>query len=111
MVGEMRIESAYASLQSPMLIERRERAFAVQAIDVVEILHIGSEVTPSQVAGSRKAEIVNLIGSRQRRIHILLMIPVVGMNRDVLRIIRTVVQEIVCVFQYRPDAYRMQIFR
>ena len=48
---EMRIESAYASLQSPMLIERRERAFAVQTIDVVEILHIGGEVTPSQVAG------------------------------------------------------------
>ena len=52
MVGEMRIESAYASLQSPMLIERRERALAVQAIDVMEILHIGGEVTPSQVAGS-----------------------------------------------------------
>ena len=52
MVGEMRIESAYASLQSPMLIERRERTFVVQAIDVVEILHIGGEVTPSQVAGS-----------------------------------------------------------
>ena len=111
MVGEMRIKSAYASLQSPMLIERRERAFAVQAIDIVEILHIGGEVTPSQIAGSREAEITNQIGSRQRRIHILLMIPVVGMNRDVLRIIRTVVQEIVGVFQYRPDAYRMLIFR
>ena len=111
MVSHIRIKSTHTHLQSSVLIESRERSLTVQAIDVVEILHIGSEVTPSQITGSREAEIMNQIRCCQCCIHILLMISVVGMYRYILRIIRTVMKEIIGIFQYRPDAYQMLIFR
>ena len=44
MVGEMRIESAYASLQSPMLIERRERAKKLFGCEYVNVQpHSGAQ--------------------------------------------------------------------
>ncbi len=108
-VGDAGVQSARVQAQPFVGVGRRQRSLAVEAVNVVEVLDVRREVRPPEVRGGRKPEPLVPIASRQGRIHVLLVIAVVGVHRDILRVVGTIMQEIVGVFDNPPQARRAQL--